>query len=352
MFYEMPAKPLIVLNHMVSVIIPVYNGRETLYHCLNSIFKSSYPYFECIVVDDNSTDNTISIAETFDTKIIRLDVQKGSAYARNRGSEDAQGDILLFVDADVTIYPDSLYKVAKAFEEYPDISALFGSYDDKPGRSNFLSQYKNLFHHYIHQTSQEDASTFWSGCGAVKRTVFHEVGGFDQDKYSKPCIEDIEMGCRLSKLGHRILLYKNLQVKHLKHFSFFNLVKSDLFDRAIPWTTLMLNNKQLASDLNLKTEHRLSAGILILIIVSILFSVKSIWFLSVIPGLLLVFFVLNRDFYRFFLYKKSYVFTLQIIPFHFLYYLYSTLGFLMGFCKYLYDKHFYKLKNTVFIKGA
>jgi len=332
-------------NYFISVIIPVYNGSKTLGYCLKSVFESNYPIFECIVVDDCSTDNTVELAESFDAKILQLNKQGGAAHARNEGAEAAKGDILLFVDADVTIYPDSLNKVAKAFEEHPDISALFGSYDDRPGRPNFFSQYKNLFHHYIHQTSEEDASTFWSGFGAIKREVFIEVNGFDQNKYSNPCIEDIEMGSRLKQIGHQILLYKQLQVKHHKHYSFSNLWRSDLFDRAIPWTVMMLSNKEFASDLNLKIEHKLSAGILFLIIFSILMTVKSIWFIAVITILLAIFFIMNHDFYGFFLNKKGRLFTLKVIPFHFLYYLYSTLGFFMGSCKYLYDNHLYKMRN-------
>ena len=156
------------------------------------------------------------------------------------------------------------------------------------------------------------------------------------------------MGCRLKRIGCRILLYKDLQVKHLKHYSFFNLLKSDLFDRAIPWTTMMLTNKQLASDLNLKPEHKFSAGLLILVIFSIFMTAKSIWFASLIPVLLTIFFLMNYEFYRFFLNTKGLDFTLKVIPFHFLYYLYSTLGFIVGSCNYLYNRHFCKMKNLLF----
>ncbi len=326
-------------HHSVSIIIPVYNGSKTLKLCLESVFNSYYRNFECIVVDDHSIDNTVMIAESFDTKIIKLPRQRGVANARNRGAEVARGNILLFVDADVTIYPDSLEKVVKDFEENPDVSAVFGSYDDQPGCANFFSQYKNLFHHYIHQTSREDASTFWAGCGAVKKETFHAVGGFDQKKYSMPCIEDIEMGCRMTNMGYRILLDKQLRVKHLKHFSFLKLIKSDIFDRAIPWTVMMLTNKQFANDLNLKAKHKFSAAILILVIFSIFMTTKLIWFIFPISALLAIILFLNYDFYTFFLKKKGLIFTLRVVPLHFLYYLYSTLGFIMGYCMYLYTKH-------------
>ena len=62
----------------------------------------------------------------------------------------------------------------------PDMVALFGSYDDEPAETNLLSQYKNLLHHYVHQTSQEDAFSFWTGCGAIRRDIFMEMGGFNE----------------------------------------------------------------------------------------------------------------------------------------------------------------------------
>ncbi len=325
-------------DYFISVIIPAYNAEETISRCLQSVFKSYYTHFECIVVDDHSNDDTLTVAESFPTTTIRLEKQQGVAAARNRGADLARGDILLFLDADVTIYPDTLSKVAKTFVSQPGISALFGSYDDQPGSPDFFSQYKNLFHHYIHQTSKEDASTFWGGCGAVRAEAFRKVGGFDQNKYSRPCIEDIEMGSRLNNMGYQIFLNKHLYVKHLKSYSFFTLLKSDLFDRAIPWTMVMLTNRQFRADLNLRHEHRLSAATLILAILAVFMTPLSIWFFGVTTILLATFFIMNHNFYRFFLKKKGLFFTLKVIPCHLLYYLYSTFGFLIGSCKYLYHK--------------
>lgn len=338
-------------NTLISIVIPVHNGDKTLPRCLESVFNSSYRNFECIVVDDFSTDNSLKVARSFDAKMVSLDRNRGAAYARNRGADIAQGDILFFIDADVEICADTLGKVIQTFEEHPDISAVFGSYDDFPGSRSFISQYKNLFHHYIHQTSREQASTFWSGCGAVKRDVFHAVGGFDQNKYSASCIEDIELGSRMRCRGYCILLNKSLQVKHLKHFSFPHLLKSDLFDRAIPWTVLMLTNKEFTRDLNLKPEHRLSALIIIVMIGSLFMIAKSMWFVLLVPGLLALFLAVNYDFYRFFLNKRGCFFTLRVIPFHLLYYVYSMVGVCVGTCKYLYAKYILKSRHAASEKG-
>jgi len=100
---------------LVSIVIPVYNGARTLARCLESVSRSIYPFYECIVVDDDSSDETPNIAKSFDTKLIRLQGRNGAAYARNRGAEAAQGEIFLFLDADVTIPPDCLVRVVKTF---------------------------------------------------------------------------------------------------------------------------------------------------------------------------------------------------------------------------------------------
>ena len=193
-------------------------------------------------------------------------------------------------------------------------------------------------YHYIHQTSKNEASTFWTGCGAIRREVFFKIG-----KFNEHCrmMEDIELGYRLKAQNHRIRLVKDLYVKHLKHYSFLKLLKSDLFDRAIPWTILMLKNKQFTSDLNVKRQHKLSAILIILMVASLFIALKSIWFMLAFPVLLGIYILINHDFYQFFYRKRGLIFSLSVIPLHFLYYFYGSLGFILGICKYLYNKNLY-----------
>jgi GT2 family glycosyltransferase len=155
------------------------------------------------------------------------------------------------VDADVTIPPDAIGQITAAFRREPDLAAVFGSYDDAPAATNFLPQYKNLFHHYVHQTAREEASTFWGACGAIRREVFLTFGGFDE-RYRQPSIKDIELGYRLKRAGYRIRLCKALQVKQLKRWGVVSLLKSDFFHRALPWTELILRDRRFINDLNLR----------------------------------------------------------------------------------------------------
>ncbi|MCU0488869.1 MAG: glycosyltransferase [Anaerolineales bacterium] len=266
----------------ISIIIPVYNAASSLGACLAAVQGSSYSNYELLVVNDGSTDRSAEIAQlTSATVIDTSNGPVGPAAARNLGAVHARGEILFFVDADVLIATDTLGSVAEAFDQRPEYDALFGSYDDEPGDAGFLSQYKNLTHAYVHQQAQNEGSTFWSGCGAVRREVFLRHSGFDVVRYPRPSIEDIELGRRMKRSGSRIWVDKTIQVKHLKRWTFKGLLKTDIFDRGIPWTRLILSERNIPDDLNLNRGQRTSA-----LLTALLVFWASINILH--PGLLLL----------------------------------------------------------------
>jgi glycosyltransferase involved in cell wall biosynthesis len=253
---------------LISVIIPVKNSERELERCLEALCQSNCRDFECIVVDDGSTDRSAEIAERRAARVIRSRSSRGPAAARNRGAREARGDILFFIDADVCVAPDSVARVAANFAADPQLDALIGSYDDSPEAPDFLSQYKNLMHCYVHQSAQEAASTFWSGCGAIRKAIFEKYSGFSED-YRRPAIEDIELGYRLTGDKRKILLDKNLRVKHLKAWSFWRLLKTDIFDRGIPWTELILRDANMPNDLNVQISQRISVALVYLLLAAV-----------------------------------------------------------------------------------
>jgi glycosyltransferase involved in cell wall biosynthesis len=322
----------------ISVILPVRDGGSNFRRCLSSLSGVLPPPAEIIVVADGDTDGSWRVAEEFGAKVLRTPEPQGPARARNLGARAAQGDILLFVDADVEMRPNAIQQIETAFSGDPDLTALFGSYDDEPGEDNFLSQYKNLFHHYVHQMSREEASTFWSGCGAIRRKVFMELGGFDES-YRKPCIEDIELGYRLKQAGYQIRLFKGLQVKHLKRWDIKSLLKTDFFDRALPWTELILKHQNFVNDLNLRFSSRLS----VLLTCGFIFVLIGGWwwhgFFAVACLMLLLLLAINAPLYHFFIRKRGFGFMIRAIPWHWFYYFYSGLAFAIGLGRSFLFRH-------------
>ena len=259
-FPLLPTLQLLVTLKMpvqISVIIPVYNAETYLRQCLTNLAASTEPPLEFIVVDDGSTDNSIDVAREFGAQVLSTDGRKGPAFARNMGAKIARGEILFFLDSDVCVEPDTVSKMDAEFAMHPDVDAVMGSYDRWPSAKNFMSQYRNLMHHYVHQQSRREAVTFWAGCGAVRREIFLEFGGFDE-AYQSPAIEDIELGYRMTAAGRKLVLCGNIEVTHMKRWEFGSVMKTDFFYRALPWSELTFRSGWMPDDLNLRISQRIS----------------------------------------------------------------------------------------------
>lgn len=312
----------------ISVIIPAYNASATLKACLDVVLASEGVSYECIVVDDGSTDGTKTIARELCVRVLELpNGPFGPAFARNRGAEVARGDILFFVDADVVLALGALDLVAAIFRDQPDLAAVFGSYDGSPRAKGIISQYRNLLHHFVHQNANPEASTFWAGCGAIRRCVFEKTSGFDAKRFSRPSIEDIELGYRLRQSGYRILLDKKLQGTHLKQWNLYSLVRTDITCRAMPWSRLILETKQFPNDLNVKLGQRISLALVALACALMALAVVQPVLLTGSAVALLAVAVLNRNLYAFFFRQGGILFAAASISLHLLYYLYSGLSY-------------------------
>lgn len=307
----------------ITVIIPVFNSQETIAACLEAVFRSAYKPFEVIVVDDGSTDDSAAISRRFPCRVIQLHRQSGPAAARNAGARVASADILFFLDSDILIEPDTLSLIMDSFRERPDISGLFCSYQKDTIPSNFCSTYKNLLHHFTHQTSREEASTFCGGFGALTKDAFLSVGGFDE---TYRALEDIELGYRLMRAGHRIYLNKRIQVTHCKTYSLLGLIKSDVLNRAIPWTRIMVSKWVFKNDLNTRIHHVISVPVSFLILILIPLSFPFPMGLPLLILLMAALLALNYSFLMFVFREKGAAFTLQTVIMSWFGYLYSGAG--------------------------
>ena len=153
---------LLELNRMsarISVIIPVYNAESHLRQCL-AISGIRSPR-----LSSASWSMTVPrivpppLRRQFGALVLSTEGRCGPARARNIGAGVAKGEILLFIDSDVCVHPETLSQVSAEFISHPEIDALMGSYDPQPSAPNFMSQYRNLMHHYVHQIGKHEATS-------------------------------------------------------------------------------------------------------------------------------------------------------------------------------------------------
>ena len=106
----------------VSVIVPAYNAAESFAECLEALFSSSRAPNEVIVYDDASTDATTEIAKSYSVKLLSTGIGPvGPATGRNRGAAAANGDILVFVDADVVVHPNAIDILVTTLKDDADL---------------------------------------------------------------------------------------------------------------------------------------------------------------------------------------------------------------------------------------
>ncbi|MGB7371575.1 glycosyltransferase family 2 protein [Erythrobacter sp.] len=241
----------------IHAIVPAYRAQEYIGKCIKGLRDAGFRDDEIIVVDDCSPDQTAQTVRSLGIEPVALAENVGAAEARNAGAAVSNADILLFVDCDVVVQSDVRDRVAAFFASASSYSAVFGSYDNSPECRSPVSRFRNLLHRQVHVESRGDAVTFWTGCGAIRRESFEAVGGFDSEQRM---MEDVRLGLKLHALGRKIRLDPAIQGKHLKRWTLSSMFRTDLFDRAIPWTRLLRTRIGRASSyaLNLSLRGRIS----------------------------------------------------------------------------------------------
>ena len=116
---------------MISVVIPLYNKEGQIAHTLQSVFTQTFQNFEIVIVDDGSTDNSVEEVEKFDDSRIRLihQTNAGVSAARNRGIEEASGELIAFLDADDVWMPEYLATQYGLYQKYPECSVYACNYE-------------------------------------------------------------------------------------------------------------------------------------------------------------------------------------------------------------------------------
>lgn len=306
----------------MCVVVPAHQASGEIGRCLEALLRAGFTRDEIIVVDDGSTDMTGTRARDMRVRVLTHERPQGAAQARNAGVAATRADIVVFVDADVEVHPGARERIAAFYQGNPGYVGVFGSYDDSPP-GPVVSRYRNLLHHYVHQTSSPEASTFWTGFGALRRAEFVAAGGLDPVW----AIEDVELGLRLTAQGKRIRLDKELLCKHLKQWSLRSMFMTDWKVRAVPWARLLGEGRTGLGDLNLAARHRISGALVALTLQVLLMSLAAPMMLVLAAGFIAAFIGINASFLRFLLSRGGFAFASLSVICHMVHYAAADLGY-------------------------
>jgi glycosyltransferase involved in cell wall biosynthesis len=195
----------------ISVIVCAHNEERYVAPCLLSILNQSRRPDEVLVVNNASTDRTGEVAAGIPGVRVIEEARKGLVVARERGRQEAMGDLLVYVDADCRAPRTWLDRVARRFDADPSLLALSGNYRfydwDWWGRT-LLRAYDFTLGpatHVLVKYILRIGVVFYGGNFAVRRHALERIGGFDTTIEFHG--EDTNLGRRLSRIGNVELRY-------------------------------------------------------------------------------------------------------------------------------------------------
>jgi len=237
----------------LSIVIPSFNAQQTIVSLLSSLGRClNVDFMDCeiIVVDDASEDGTV--AKVLDwtvkntriaVKVITLSENLGPAHARNVGVKYARGSIVLFLDADVVVYPSTIGELIDSFKRDPDLFALTGVWDKVQKSKSFFPNFKALrdWSYWINERDPRHYYYLFSTrVAAIDRALFLRLGGFNE-RYQGALVEDIELTYRIAR-RYAVVFNPKVIVRH--EFEGFVAVAKKYFWRSFYWSRIYRERKK------------------------------------------------------------------------------------------------------------
>ena len=233
------------LEKYISVVIPNYNGAETIGKCLDAAFASRYGNFEVIVVDDHSEDNSVEIIKKFPCRLISLDKHSGASKARNTGALQSNGDIIFFTDSDCLLNEDTLSIINSSFSKVDPHTIIGGTYAKKSYDKGFFNLFQSLFVYYSETKNVKTPDYIAAHAMAMERETFIKSKGFPEEFL--PIIEDVEFTHRLKREGCILLMNPEIQVRHIFNFTLYRSMRNAV-RKSKYWVMYSIKNKDLLTD--------------------------------------------------------------------------------------------------------
>ena len=215
----------------LSIIVPAFNRRNVLEHCLSALIPQLTEGEELIVVDDASDWPVREFLEAQEKehdqlKVYHLQDNCGQGHARNHGASlaSSKNDVIVFIDSDVQVMNDTLDKIRHFFELYPETAALTGrlkASSVEGEKVSFFTKYKNSYMNFIFGLQACDVNFLYGSICAVRGVDFIPW----PEKFLG--VEDTELGMKMTKLGKKITFMADLEVFHLKNYGAWSIIKND-----------------------------------------------------------------------------------------------------------------------------
>jgi glycosyltransferase involved in cell wall biosynthesis len=235
----------------VSVVIPIFNGAKTIPMVLEALYRSTFKDFEVVIIHDYSTDNTHEVLEglkdRFPHRLIEFPENRGVSVARNTGAHEARGEIILFIDADCIVQPDTIERCVNELRKGESI-AIGGAYTKDAWDQDFFSNFQSLYIHHV-ETKTARPDYLATHCLAIRKSTFEEFGGFKEGFFigHAASVEDVELSHRLTAAGYEISRPQGIEVQHIFNFNMKRSI-SNAIKKSKYWTMYSLYNKDVSKD--------------------------------------------------------------------------------------------------------
>lgn len=205
-------------DSFISIIIVNYNGKRHLENCLKSLMAIDYKKFEVILVDNNSTDDSIEFVKSNypSVTLLKLDKNYGFAEPNNKGTKIAKGNYFLFLNNDTIVDPNFISEMVKVLENDSKIgicqSLLLKPDGTIDSSGDFIDEIGVVYNSKKQVEQVREISSARGAAMMVKRSVFEKIGGFDEKFFVS--FEDVDFCWRAWIMGYRIVLVPKSVVYH------------------------------------------------------------------------------------------------------------------------------------------
>lgn len=215
------------MNPKISIIIPTYNRESVVSHTLDSIINQTFQEWECIVVDDYSTDSTYPVLLEYgkrDTRFIILknERKKGACGARNTGLHHATSDLVQFFDSDDEMKPELLSELYNNLSDDVDVVTCWTNVVDID-TGKVIKKFECITEGNIHSDLMSEKTYVDTNCALIRKKVVESIGGWSEDC---PSYQEWDFHLRLSKVAR----YKT----HRKHLINYNVGGADTISKSLP----------------------------------------------------------------------------------------------------------------------